>query len=280
MRADLWRARFLWDDAFYMAANGYLRLRYLLRGGARAHGLPDNARLKNAHQGGRAFVVGNGPSIAGQDLKALKDEVTFFVNRSFLHEDYATIRPTYHVFIDPKLATGEWPVTFLDEAAARNPDVTFLLDGAWRGLEAFRPYRGKYRIHWIQQKLFFQPYFRGPVDLTRIGPGGAVVEQGVLAAVYMGVRDVFLLGVDANGLCYDLIKQSSHFYGSNPENLTKGFQDIYRDLAAMSSSLRRWEMIARHCARAGVHLVNLTDGGILDICPRANYKDVVTSARQ
>ena len=59
--------------------------------------------------------MANGPSIKNQDLKPLKNEITFFLNRAFLHQDYEFIKPKYHIFIDPKLATGEWDITFLDE---------------------------------------------------------------------------------------------------------------------------------------------------------------------
>jgi len=270
-----WESKFLWDDIYFMVVNIYFRLRYFNRGGSRCHGLPDNIALKDLHKGKRVFVVGNGPSLLNQDITSLRNEITFFVNRAFLHKDYATIQPTYHIFVDPKLATGEWPLSFLDEVVARNPDVTFLLNGDWYELPEFQPYKKKYRIFWLSQKLYFSRFFNGAIDLTKIGVGGAVVEQGILASIYMGVREIYLLGMDFNGVPCDLVKKSSHFYGSNPENLTKSYQDIYRDLAMMSDSFRRWEMMTAYCERKKVLFVNLTEGGLLDIVPRMRYETVV-----
>ncbi len=270
-----WDLKTYWDDSFFAFANLYLRLRYLRRGGRDGHGLPKNIELKDKHKGKRVFVLGNGPSIKGQDLTLLKNEVTFFVNRAFLHEDYHIIEPTYHIFVDPKLANGEWPVIFLDEVAEKNPNVTFLLNGGWYKLPKFQEYKRKYEIYWLYQALFLTPFSNGKINLTRIGVGGAVVEQGILAAIYMGAKDIYFLGVDGNGLCYNIIERSSHFYGTNPEDLRKDYKDIYRDLDMMSTSLRRWEMMGRYFERIGVNLVNLTDGGIIDICPRMRYEDVL-----
>ena len=68
-----------------------------------------NTELKNIFKDKKGFLVANGPSIKNQNLKPLKNEITFFfLNRAFLHQDYEFIKPKYHIFIDPKLATGEW----------------------------------------------------------------------------------------------------------------------------------------------------------------------------
>ncbi len=273
-KVNSWDLKFYWDDVFFAIHNCGIRLRYVLNGGRKGHSLLKNIELKDRHKGSRAFVVGNGPSIKRQNLKLLQNEVTFFVNRAFLHKDYALIKPTYHIFIDPKMATGEWPLTFLDDVAAKNPDVTFLLKGAWYNLPQIQEYKKKYKIYWLCQNLVIQPYFRGKIDLTTIGVGGAVAEQGILAAIYMGVSDIYFLGVDGNGLCYELTQRDSHFYGTNPENKTKDFSSLYKDLSMMSNSLRRWDMIGKYCLRIGVNLVNLTDGGIMDFARRMKYEDV------
>ena len=128
-KINVWDLRLHWDDIFFAFSNLSFRLRYISSGGSKEHGLSKNIELKDRHKGRRAFIVGNGPSIKRQDLKLLKNEISFFVNRAFVHEDYAIIKPTYHIFIDPKMATGEWPLTFLDETAGKNPDVIFLLNG-------------------------------------------------------------------------------------------------------------------------------------------------------
>jgi len=267
--------RIWWNDLFLPVANVYFRAQYLIRGGARAYGLKQNRELKDIHRGKRVFIVGNGPSVKEQDLRPLKDEICFFVNRGFMHPCYEIIQPTYHIIIDPKLGTGEWPLSFLDEIAEKNPKVTFLLNGAWYNSPEFQPYKEKYKIFWLYQSLFLGRFFCPKIDLTKIGVGGAVAEQCILASIYMRPKDIYLIGVDYNGIGYDFIKRSSHFYGSNPENLTKEFHTIALDLDMASTSFRQFELIASLCQRQGVNLINLTKGGVLDVCPRMNYEDVI-----
>ena len=44
----------------------------------------DLARLKNSLRGRRCFILGNGPSLRQTDLKLLRDEFTFGLNRVYL----------------------------------------------------------------------------------------------------------------------------------------------------------------------------------------------------
>lgn len=272
--ANMWEVKLVWDNLFFAVCNGLYRLRYIKDGGARAYGLSANKDLKNCHNNARVCVVGNGPSIQEQNLKPLANEITFFVNRGFLHPDYEFIKPKYHIFVDPKMASGVWPLSFLDEVAEKNPDVTFLLNGRWFSLPEFQKYKAKYRIYWMAQTLIIQPWQRRSIDLTTIGVGGSVVEQGILAALYMGAKNIYFTGVDGNGLCYNLIAKPSHYYGSNQEDLDADFETTIKNLAMMSNGLRRWSMITAYCQRMGADIVNLTDGGIMDCCKRGRLQEI------
>jgi len=270
-----WDIKLLFDDILFEMINAAYRTRFLLRNGRRYFGTEKNRELKGKHAGGRCFVVGNGPSIKTQNLKLLKDEITFFVNRAFLHPDYEYIQPTYHIFVDPKLQTGEWPVDFLDRVVEKNPNVTFLLSAKFYNDPKFQISKEKYNIYWIDMSLISTRFFKGEVDLSTIGIGGAVVEAGILSAIYMGVKKVYFMGVDGNGLCYNLIGKESHYYGSNPEDLTKDVLTISKDLYFMSMSLRKWVYLANYCTRKNVELVNMTDGGIIDVCPREDFEKLM-----
>ena len=88
--------------------------------------LKKNKILKDIHKEKRIFVLGNGPSLNDFDLKKLKNEIVIMVNRSFKHPDYAIIKPKYHIFVDSKLATGVWPMSFLDQIYEKNPEVKMI----------------------------------------------------------------------------------------------------------------------------------------------------------
>ncbi|WEZ85815.1 hypothetical protein P6U16_22625 (plasmid) [Rhizobium sp. 32-5/1] len=53
-------------------------------------------KFRNCHAGKRAFIIGNGPSINGQDLTLLKDEITFATNWFINHPNFSAINPDYY----------------------------------------------------------------------------------------------------------------------------------------------------------------------------------------
>ena len=235
-----------------------------------------NIELKDIHKEKKCFVIGNGPSTLNQDLSVLKDEVVFMVNRAFLDPRYEIIQPRYHVIIDPKLSTGEWPLTFLDEIVKKNPKVILLLNSCWYDLDIFQSYKEKYKIYWLDGSLTITPFFfNKKIDLTTRTFSNAVVEYGISSAIYMGCREINFLGVDGNSLCYSLLgRDDSHSYGHNPEDLSMNFQTVVRSLTSMSNSLRKWFHLFEYSKKNSIVLNNLTHGGILKI-NQLNYNNYV-----
>lgn len=278
-RFNFWDIKQSLDDIFFEIVNIALRLTFFIgKITGKYKFMKKNKDLKALYTNKRGFLVANGPSIKKQDLKLLKDEVTFFVNRSFLHEDYEYIKPNYHVIVDGKLATGEWDISFLDQIITKNPDVTLILNAKWYNLEKFKPYKDnpKFKIYWVDMRLFITPYdkFR-KIDITKISYGAAVTGVAAVVMLYMKFKDIYILGNDGNGLCYELINQDSHFYGHNPENKLKSMKDIYKDLFSMSLSLKNWTYFSQYCKRIGVNFYNCTVGGIFNMFERRKYEDVV-----
>jgi len=259
-----WDIKILLDEVVYEFINIIYHISFLWHKIFYGSNLSGNKKYFDKHNGERCFLVGNGPSINKQDLKLLKDETTFFVNRAFLLEDYEYVKPTYHVIVDPKLGTGEWPITYLDEIRKKNPDVILVLDVGWISLPQFKPYLS-WNIVWVNFKKIFTRFTRKKVDLTTINAGAPVIESCILNAIYMGFKDIYLLGVDYNGIFYDLLDMDSHAYGRNPENSGKNMNVIARDLMFTSMSFRRWWYIELYCKRLNVNLKNATLGGALGI---------------
>ena len=76
------------------------------------------------------------------------------MNRSFTHKDYEIIKPEYHIFVDPKLANGIWPIEYLDTVLRKNPKVNLILNAEWFYLKNFEPYRNKKNVFWVLRHLF------------------------------------------------------------------------------------------------------------------------------
>ncbi len=278
-KKNFWDYKQSLDDIFFEITNVALKVLFFTKAMFGKYDfMKKNVELKNKYHGKRGFLVANGPSINKQDLRLLKDEITFFVNRSFLHKDYEYIKPTFHVIVDNKLATGEWDITFLDQVLEKNPEVIFLLNSKWYHLSKFAPYKNdtRYKIYWVDMRLFTTPFDKyRKIDLTKITYGAAVTGVAKMSMVYMGMKDIYFLGKEGNGLCHELIGTDSHFYGVNPENNTKSVIDIYKDLYSMSLSIKNWTYFSKYCKRIGVNIYNCTEGGIFDMFERKKYEDVM-----
>jgi len=86
------------------------------------------AELKDVHNGKRAFIIGNGPSLRQTDLYKLRDEFTFGMNRIYLLFPELGFHTTYFVSINDLVIQQ-----FADEILAL-PMPKFL---AWRSRRHF-----------------------------------------------------------------------------------------------------------------------------------------------
>jgi hypothetical protein len=267
------------DDLYFETINKlrYVKFLYEKTFKGKHKQLEKNIELKDIHKGKRCFVIGNGPSINNQDLTLLKDEIVFMVNRAFLDPRYEAIKPTYHVIVDPKLSTGEWPITFLDEIVKKNPNVTFLLNSSWCDIDIFQPYKEKCKIYWIDQSLNFTPFIENrKIDLRKRTYSKFVVEQGITVAIYMGLKGIYFTGVEGNGLAYLMMDKSSHSYGVNKEDLDLKWENIARSYQSGSYWLKSWNSISQYCKLNNIQFYNLTIGGIMTMTERKDFDSIVT----
>lgn len=266
---DFWNLKFEVDQLIYAVSNWGYRMKVLLKGQSKV--LSNVTPLKNCASTAKATIILSGPSINKQDLRPLKDELLFFVNRGYKHPDYAYLAPQYHVIVDYKLSTGEWPISMLDDILDKNPDVTFILNAKWYHLEQFQPYKQKCKIYWISSELFFTKYFKRQIDLQKPMPGVAVFGACLNTLIYMGVQDIQFMGFDGNGLCYELIGASSHFYGVNDDKNVETNKDQIKSLQMMAHSLQSLIYVAKYCKQKNISVKNATYGGLLQMFDRVDY---------
>lgn len=244
--------------------------------GLRKH-LRKNVELKNRHLGERGFLVANGPSVATQDLAPLENEVTFFVNFGFKHPDYRKIKPTYHIIVDEKLINGVWDIKILEEIYSLNPSVIFLLNAKWANSEVLFPYLNNpaYRIYLVDMRLYFTRFGSvKKIRMDRLTYGAAVTGVAKFGQIYMGFKEFYFLGKDGNGLCYELIKADTHFYGANAEDSEKSPAQIHQSLWTMALSTKHWISFAKDCKRHNIQIINVTNGGIFDMFKRGKFEDL------
>ena len=241
-----------------------------------------NVVFKDCRKGKRCFIIGNGPSLASQDLTCLKDEITFVMNAFFKHPVVHHWQPTYYFIADPLFFDGSEPSNqFFSDLRARITKTTI-----------FVPLRS----HETIQELGFYPLdhtwfvnFTGVLangdydwpDLARSIPGVQNVAQfAIMAAMYMGCSPIYLLGLDHDWLGHTGIHKAFYQGPSLPNHpaafngdLSKfSYKDIAQDIVTLWMG---YEVLRQVAITKGVQILNATSGGFLDVFERVRFDDIL-----
>jgi hypothetical protein len=244
--------------------------------------LAPNRELPSRHPDPRrCFIIANGPSIKQQDLTVLRDETTLVVNSFHFHPDYARIRPTYHVVVDP-LHVVDRPnaIAWLRELERMETPTTHIFPV--EGEELFRKH-GLFRNKDVRYVLLSeQRCAPGSVKANLARPASGVQcvsAAALLAACFLGFREIYLLGCDHDWLAHPTV--DTHFYDSNPHYPDTMASYTYEKM--MEDQLALWQEykgLREFALERGIRIFNATRGGFLDIFPRVTYEKLVEGKKQ
>lgn len=251
-----------------------------------------NSELKNLHAGQPAFVLGNGPSLATQNLRPLANQITFAANGFWRHPLMAEAeergedgwQPTYYSMIDPLYFDGSEPMkAALEIIRRRARRCTFLVPV--RSLAAIHE-QGYLPADRLRACLLGGHVASGAewsCDLSRALPLlQSVSLMGLLSALYTGCNPIYMLGMDHDWLSQPVIR-CEHFYAEvsvegHPtfEAIERGGSETYlENMEGMSTLYRSYHGVLELACRMGVAIYNATPGGYLDVFPRVAYESVV-----
>jgi hypothetical protein len=115
-------------------------------------------------------------------------------------------------------------------------------------------------------------------DFTRVTPGvQTVVQLAIMAGMFMGCSTIYLMGLDHDWLSHG--GSGTNFYtkedAKNQQQGTVEGWDYKSLMMAMTTIWRVYEMHRRIAEKHGIRIVNVTNGGFLDVFERARYEDIV-----
>jgi hypothetical protein len=241
-------------------------------------GLTSNERrllgLKNRHAGRRAFVIGNGPSLRQTDVTKLAGEITIGSNGIFLLTEENGFRPTFYTVEDSLVAE--------DRAAA------------------ICQYSGTTKIvpldlsRWVRRDrdTIYVNFLRYPPTFPRFSPtfeqyaywGGTVTFLNLQLAYFLGIREVYLIGVDHNYQSpakFDDVNGTvitsrsvdlNHFH---PDYFGPGYRWHDPQVQRMETAYREAK---RFFNAHGGMIYNATMGGQLEVFPRVEFRRVLEEA--
>tara|TARA_B100000900_G_scaffold248097_1_gene211100 strand:- start:7660 stop:8475 length:816 start_codon:yes stop_codon:yes gene_type:complete len=264
------KAVIFFDDVLIDLSNLYLNFLFLFQ---RKGMLKKNKQLKNLYKNKKFFIVGNAPSINNYNLNKLVNKNVIMVNRSYKHPLYKKIKPKFHIFIDPKLSNGIWPISSIDEIHKLNPKCKIILHAKWFNLPKFKRFKKNKNIYWIRRKILSNFFDNFNFDMTKqITVAGGVLEAALTIAIYLGSKNLNILGVEGNGIAHLMVNQSSHFNGKDKDYKNHKSVNFANDMISSSRSIRLWHSLAKVLKKNNVNVYNLSKEGILDVFKYKKFK--------
>ncbi len=219
--------------------------------------------LRNAHEGQRAFIIGNGPSLKNTDLSKLQDEFTFGLNRIYL------MFPTLGFTTSCLVSVNDLVVEQCREEMDALPIPRFL---SWRTRRFYDPKRPMSQLPTFVYSTYDGPKFAKDAG-GRLWEGATVTYVALQLAFHLGFRQVILIGVDhdfaskgeANRTVVSQGDDPNHF---SPQYFGKGFRWQLPDLV---TSEMGYEMARAAYAGAGREVLDATVGGKLTVFRKVEY---------
>lgn len=227
---------------------------------------------KNAFAGRRCFLIGNGPSLRAEDLTTLHEhgELCFGFNRIYNIFEDTPWRPDFYISQDEKMLGG--CVEVVDSLALPVKFVPIQL--SWY-----------YNIN-VHDAAYFHILPQGDTDaeayrfsedcaqgLYNSGTGMYTAAQ---LAVYMGITEIYLIGVDhhfrisRNNAGEIVVDNSVKDYFTDKYNEDK--DRLY--IPNTEKSTLTYIAMKQHCDARGVRAYNATRGGKLEVFPRVDFDDL------
>lgn len=252
------------DQYMFRTYNLFSRLNYYLHYYSIEKLIRPNIELKNKHIGERCFIIGTGPSLNGIDLRKLESEVTFGVNFLYKSHKFKEINPTYYMLGDGNFFTEG--SEYLDKIFKEVNGGTFILNYIGKGIAEKCEYKPD-SIYYIYQKLF--PHkkltvFEAHKNMTI---GLNVVVGCIQMAIYMGFKEIYLLGTDFNSFAST---KPQHCYLENSNRTI-----------SMAEELKFYSYVAQFhyyiedlSNSLGVKIINATESSLLDAYETIKFENI------
>ncbi len=241
-------------------------------------------RFHNMYQGQRCFVIGNGPSLSIKDLEKLENEVTFACNSIYAIYESTQWRPTYYC---------AWDGGFCESAMGSKEDIAHLLSNCSAAFTSASAAKIPFRDDADLEKLFFVKWRRETDRETGLSLfssdcskccyySGTVSYFMLQLAVYMGFREIYLLGIDMS-FTFERDKDgnfddsSSYMAEMRQERNKQKYQAGYDANANMTELEQKGcYMSARQYAEThGIKIYNATRGGKLELFERVELDKIL-----
>lgn len=252
-----------------------------------------NTDMYNAQAGKRCFILGNGPSLNVDRLDLLKNEDVFTVNQAIRNPMFHELHPKCHFWIDRNFFVIN----------PDNPEDVELLEYMKKiaysseTINCFYPldqfdFVNKHGLYIENRTFFLEPrlhlcnYKHFTPDISHLTFSfGTVVQNAIVTAIYMGYKEIYLLGCDSTGIINTLnaaLKIQNNDYGylvSDNEKLRMEKMVARSKVTDYAYSyymmLKGYDFLYKACQNNNIKLINCSSNSVLDMMPRDSLVNIL-----
>lgn len=214
-------------------------------------------KFKNIHIGKRCFIIGTGPSLTEDDINKLKNEYTFGVNALCLLFKKLKWQTNYFVISDKKAYKNL--CNKLPNEDTKNIFITSLKKGEVKDAHTHIP------INPVNNFLTNNKHkkFSNNIHVCCYD-ANTVVYNTLQIAVYMGFKEIYLVGVDCNYSDDSQKRYSIDHQINNPYYKSAGKNMVEDFLVAK-----------KYADKFGIKIYNATRGGMLEVFERVDLDEIL-----
>lgn len=221
-------------------------------------------QYKNKYIGKRCFIIATGPSLTLDDLNLLKNEITFGMNSITKIYQKTDFRPTFygiqdHIVYDKmeneilKYYENENNVFVSDRIKWHSK-----IGKNWNIFPLNMSYHAYKR--WFHNEFFA----KFSSDIYRIVYSGFSITYSLIEiAVYMGFKEIYLIGADCN-----FSKTGKNHFAEH------GVIDTTID-TARERNITGYEVALAYAETHDISIINATRGGELEVFKRKSLEEIV-----
>ncbi len=251
-----------------------------------------NKKFENMHNGKRCFILGNGPSLKNVDFSLLSDEVVFSVNNFCKIENYKNAKTNYHFWMDGAFFELRDDMKFDMEDVMKNYNSI-----SKENAECFVPISAlefikknkidqNTKINYLMVGEIFEKYSLSYFDLCSITPAfTTVVQYCIMTAIYMGFKEIYLLGCDSTGVVGTincaLEQENKELHAYENDNASKeltgllknwNMSEVFYDQYLL---FKGYEYLSDFCKKNNITLINCTPKTLITSIEKSALNDIL-----
>lgn len=220
-------------------------------------------KYKNLHKGERCFIVGTGPSLDIEDVNRLKGEISIGVNTLFKLYDKTDWRADYYCIIDPNTYDNLKNDLLLNNVTdIFYPDNRFVSD-VLSGPRFILNHSDMYKMCFPE--IFKFTKFSSDISKV-VYDGASVIYASLQIAVYMGFKEIYLLGVDCNFTTGNTRHGAGLSYDNYKYNWTEN---------TGYTMIEGFKVAKEYADKHNIKIYNATRGGKLEIFERVDFDMII-----